>query len=227
METLAFNFANGTFAYKRLAQGFSRSVDVCLLLRASFASSPTQLSRLNNVLKTWMILAMQPTMQRILPGAIGRSFSTIQDWIWQIKSAIFESGKLSSWTEPFQSRRYHHKHRVQKISGKLRFPKSEKVLQRYLVFVNYYISFITSFGEKLRPLNKLLKAEVPISITSELKTSFDSVNKALSDACELALNQPIPGKHLVLLTDASFKSAGYALMIEINPNQNIQTIRKT
>ena len=35
----------------------------------------------------------------------------------------------------------------------------------------------------------------------------------MSDACELALKQPIPGKHLVLMTDASFKSAGYALMI--------------
>ena len=74
-------------------------------------------------------------------------------------------------------------------------------------------------AEKLNPFYKLLKAEVPINITSELKETFDSVNKALSDACQLALKQPIPGKQLVLITDASFRSAGYALMIEDNPDQ--------
>ena len=74
-------------------------------------------------------------------------------------------------------------------------------------------------AEKLNPFYKLLKAEVPINITSELKEAFDSVNKALSDACELALKQPIPGKQLVPMTDASFRSADYALMIEGNPDQ--------
>ena len=82
-------------------------------------------------------------------------------------------------------------------------------------------------AEKLNPFYKLLKAEVPINITSELKETFDSVNKALSDACQLALKQPIPGKQLLLMTDASFRSAGYALMIEDNPDQKIQSKRKT
>ena len=68
---------------------------------------------------------------------------------------------------------------------------------------------------------------MPINITSELKETFDSVNKALSDACELALKQPIAGNQLVLRTDASFRSAGYALMTEDNPDQKIQAKRKT
>ena len=72
-----------------------------------------------------------------------------------------------------------------------------------------------------------MKAEVPINITSELKETFDSLNNALSDARELALKQPIPGKQLVLMTDASFRSSGYALMIEDNPDQKIQSERKT
>ena len=38
-------------------------------------------------------------------------------------------------------------------------------------------------AEKLNPFYKLLKMEVPINITSELKETFPSVNKALSDAC--------------------------------------------
>ena len=82
-------------------------------------------------------------------------------------------------------------------------------------------------AQKLNPFYKLPKTEVPINILSELKKTFDSVNKALSDACELALKQPIPGKQLVLMTDTSFRSAGYALMIENNPDQKIQSKRKT
>ena len=81
--------------------------------------------------------------------------------------------------------------------------------------------------EKLNPFHELLKAEVPINITSELKETFDSLNKAMSDACELALKQPLPGKQLVLMTDASFRSAGYALMIKDNPDQKIKLKRKT
>ena len=61
------------------------------------------------------------------------------------------------------------------------------------------------------------KTEVPINITSQLKETFDSVNKALSDACQLALKQPTPGKQLVVMTDSSFRSAGYALIIEAIP----------
>ena len=67
---------------------------------------------------------------------------------------------------------------------------------------------------------------MPINITSELNETFDSVNKALSDACELALKQTIPVKQLVLMTDAGFRSAGYALMIEDNPDQK-KSKRKT
>ena len=82
-------------------------------------------------------------------------------------------------------------------------------------------------AEKHNLFYKLLKTEVPINITSELKETFDSVNKALSVACELALKQPIPGKQLVLMTDASFRNAVNALMIEDNPDQKIQSKRKT
>ena len=82
-------------------------------------------------------------------------------------------------------------------------------------------------AEKLNPFYILLKAEIAIKITSELKETFDSVNKALGDACELALKQPIPRKQFVLKTDASLRSADYALMIEDIPDQKIRSKRKT
>ena len=82
-------------------------------------------------------------------------------------------------------------------------------------------------AEKLNPFYKLLKLKFPINIISEMKETFDSVNKALSNAWKLALKEPPPGKQLVLMTDASFRSAGYALMIEDNPYQQIQSKRQT
>ena len=117
--------------------------------------------------------------------------------------------------------------RIQNFLDKLRFPKSKKALQRYLCFVNYYRNYIPRMAEKLNALYKLLKTEVPINITSQLKETFDSVNRAFSDACESELKQPIPGKQLVLMTDASFRNAGCALIIEDNPDQKIQSKRKT
>ena len=82
-------------------------------------------------------------------------------------------------------------------------------------------------AEKFIPFYKLLKTEVPINVTSELKETFDSVNKVLNDACQIALKQPNPGKQLVLMTYASFRSAGYALMTADNPDQMIESKQKT
>ena len=93
--------------------------------------------------------------------------------------------------------------------------------------MNYYRNYLARMAEKLNPIYNLFKTEVSINITSKLKETFDSVKKVLSDACEIALKQPNPGKQLVLMTDASFRSAGYALMIEDNPDQKIQSKRKT
>ena len=82
-------------------------------------------------------------------------------------------------------------------------------------------------AEKFSPFYNFLKAEVPINITPELKDTFDSTNRALNDACQLALKQHIPGKQLVLMTDASFRNAGYAPIIKDNPDQKNQSKRKT
>ena len=83
-------------------------------------------------------------------------------------------------------------------------------------------------AEKFSPFYILLKTEVAIKDTSELKETFDSVNKALSDDRLLAIRKPIRGKQLVLKTDASFKSAGYGLMVQDNPvKKYIQSGKRT
>ena len=56
---------------------------------------------------------------------------------------------------------------------------------------------------------------------------FREIKEALDRCCQLALRQPLPGKQLVLMTDASFQAAGYAVLIEDDPNQKYTSTRKT
>ena len=80
---------------------------------------------------------------------------------------------------------------------------------------------------KLNLFCKLLKAEESINITSELKETCDSVNNPLNGACQFSLKQTIFGKQLVLMSNASFRSAGYTLKVKDNPDQKIQSKRET
>ena len=72
-------------------------------------------------------------------------------------------------------------------------------------------------AERLTPLFQLLKttdAKAKILITSDIMKEFRKINEALDRCCRLELRQPIPGKQLVFMTDASFQAAGYAVLSE-------------
>ena len=56
---------------------------------------------------------------------------------------------------------------------------------------------------------------------------FRETNEVLDRCCQVALRQPLPGKQLDLMTDASFQAAGYAVLIEDDPNQKYTSTRKT
>ena len=211
MEMLAFNFASRTFAYKRLAQGLSRSVSdfssfMCEYLEPVVKADQCAqyvddigIAANNATDLTWNIRAVFKCIRQA-----GLKL-TIQKCHFGVRQVEFLGRTISPEGISPQARK------IQNFLDKLRFPKSRTAIQRYLGFVNYYRNNIPRMAEKLHPFYKLPKTEVPINITSELKETFDSVNKDLSDACELALKQPNPGKQLVLMTDASFRSAGYAL----------------
>ena len=80
-------------------------------------------------------------------------------------------------------------------------------------------------AEKLKPFYSFLE-KTQILTTSDLKGTFDSVNKALGDASGLTLKQPNPGKQIVHLTDASFRRAGSDLMIDVSPGHRLQPKRR-
>ena len=222
VEMLAFNFANKTFAYKRLAQSLSRSVSAFSSFMREYLDPVVKADQCAQYVDDIGIAANNATgltrniravFKCIRPAGLKLAIEKCHFGVRQVE---FLGRTISPERISPQARK------IQNFLDKLRFPKSKEALQRYLDFVNYYRKYVPRMAEKLNPFYKLLKTEVPISITSELKATFDSVKKALSDACELALKQPIPGKQLVLMTDASFRSAGYALMIEDNPDQKIQ-----
>ena len=227
VEMLAFNFASRTFAYKRLAQGLSRSVSAFSSFMREYLDPVVKADQCAQYVDDIGIAANNATDLTRNIRAVFECIRqaglklTIEKCHFGVRQVEFLGRTISPQGISPQARK------IQNFFAKLRFPKSKKALQRYLGFVNYYRNYIPRMAEKLNPFYKLLKTEVPINITSELKETFDSVNTALSDACELALKQPIPGKQLVLMTDASFRSAGYALMIEDNPDQKIQSKRKT
>ena len=84
-------------------------------------------------------------------------------------------------------------------------------------------------AERLSPFFQLLKttdATDKIPITLNIMKEFSEMNEALDRCCQLALRQPLPSKKLVFMTDASFRAAGYAVLIEDDPNQKYTSTRK-
>ena len=227
VRMLAFNFASKTFAYKRLAQGFSRSVSAFSSFMREYLDPVVKADQCAQYVDDIGIEANNATDLTRNFRAVFKCIRqaglelTIEKCHFRVRQVEFLERTISPEGISPQARK------IKNFLDKLRFPKSKKALQSYLGFLNYYRICIPRLVEKLNPFYKLLKTEVPINITSELKETFDSVKKALSDACELALKQSIPGRQLVSMTDASFRSAGYNLMIENNPDQKIQSKRKT
>ena len=85
-------------------------------------------------------------------------------------------------------------------------------------------------AERLTPFFQLLKAtdiDTKTPTTPDIMKELREINKALDRCCQLALRQPLLGKQLVLMTDASFQAAGYAVLIEDDPNHNYSLTRKT
>ena len=88
---------------------------------------------------------------------------TIEKCHFGVKQFEFSGRTVSSKGVSPQS------HKIQNFLSKLRFLKSKRALQRYLGFVDYYRNYVPRMVEKLNPFYNLLKAEVPIIITTELK----------------------------------------------------------
>ena len=119
------------------------------------------------------------------------------------------------------------KERITIFLEKTKFPKSKKTIQRYLGFLNYYRNYTPRLSEKIVPFFQLLKKDEKVLVTTELVEQFNEINRDLDKCSQLALKQPLPNKQLILMTDASFTAAGYAILTEDEPNQKSTSVKKS
>ena len=184
VEMLAFNFASRTFAYKRLAQGFSRFLFVFSSFMREYLDPVVKADQCAQYVDDIGIAANNASdLTRNIRAVFNCIHQagvklTIEKCHFGVTQVEFLGRTISPEGISPQAPK------IQKFLDKLRFPRTKEALQRYLSFVNYYRRYFPRLAEKLNPFHKLLKTEVPINITSELKDTFDSLNKALSDACQ-------------------------------------------
>ena len=230
IELFAFNFASRTFAYRRLAQGLSRS-----------------LSAFSSFIRKYLDPVIKADQCAQYVDDIGIATNTPKQLIKNLR-AVFQclrkAGlKLSTAKCHFgvQEKDFHgwtittkgvapQKQKIIKFLEKVKFLRSKKALQKYIGFYNYYRNYIPRLAERLTPFFQQLKttdAKTKIPITPDIMKEFREINEALDRCCQLALRQPLPGKQLVLMTHASFQAAGYAVLIEDDPNQKYTSTRKT
>ena len=227
IEMLAFNFASRTFAYKRLAQGLSRA-----------------LSAFSSFMREYLDKVIKADQCAQYVDDIGIAANTVTQLIRNIR-AVFECIRRAGLKLSIDKCHFGvtqveflgrtitpqgiapQDHKIHQFLSNVRFPKSKKQVQRYIGFVNYYRNYIPRLSEKLIGFYGLLKTDKQIKITEELLDDYKAINAALAEACGLALKQPITGRQYVLMTDASFRASGYALMIEEENNKKLNSKKKT
>ena len=225
IKLLALNFASRTFAYRRLAQGLSRSLsafwsfireyldpvikaDQC----AQYVDDTGKAANTPEQLIKHLRAVFQCLRKAGLKVSMAKSFSGLQE-------VEFLGRTITNIDVAPQ------KQKITKFLEKVKFPRSKKALQRYIGFLNY----IPRLAEGLTPFFQLLKTtdtKTKIPITPDIMKEFREINETLDRCCQLALRHPLPGKQLVLMTDASFQAAGYAVLREDDPNQKYTSTRK-
>ena len=227
IEMLAFNFVSRTFAYRRLAQGLSRA-----------------LSAFSSFMREYLDRVIKADQCAQYVDDIGIAANDAEHLIKNLRATfecIREAGlKLTMHKCHFGATEIDfsgrtitpegvkpQKERVIQFLEKTKFPKSKKALQRYLGFLNYYRNYIPRLSEKLVPFFQLLKKDEKVLVTTELIEQFNEINRDLDRCTQLALRQPLPNRQLVLMTDASFTAAGYAILTEDDPNQKFTSVKKS
>ena len=225
IEMLAFNFASRKFAYKRLAQGLSRSLSALSSFMREYLDMVIKADQCaqyvddigiaaNSV--TQLIRNIRTVFERIRQTGLKLSIDKCHFGVTEVK---FLGRTITPQGIAPQD------HKIQKFLANVRFPKSKKQVQRYIGFVNYYRNYIPRLSEKLLGFYELLKTDKQIKVTEELLDHYKAIN-ALAEACGLAPKQPITGRQYVLMTDASFRASGNALMIEEENDKKLNSKKK-
>ena len=230
IELLPFNFTSRTIAYRKLAQGLSRSLSafvsaICKYLDPvikadQFAQNVDNIGIAANTPEQ-LIKNLRAVFQCLRKAGLKLSMAKCH---FGVQEVDFLGRTITTKGVAPQ------KQKITKFLGKFKFPRSKKALQKYIGFLNYYRNYISRLAQRLTPFFQLLKAtdaKTKKPITTDIMKDFREINKALDRCCQMALHQPLPAKQLVLMTDASFQAAGYAVLIEDDPNQKYTSTRNT
>ena len=143
VEMLAFNFASRTFAYKRLAQGLTRSVSAFSSFMREYLDPVVKADQCAQYVDDIGIAANNATDLTRNIRAVFKCIRqaglklTIEKCHFGFRQVEFLGRTISPEGISPQARK------IQNFPGKLRLPKSKKALQRYLGFANYYKNYIS------------------------------------------------------------------------------------
>ena len=227
LQMLAFNFASRTFAYRRLAHGLSCSLSAFSSFMREYLDKAIKADQCAQYVDDIGIAANDSTQLCINIKTVFECIRkaglelTIAKCHFGVKQVDFLGRTITPEGVSPQTEK------VKQILQKLNFPKSKKALQQYIGFLNYCRNYLPRLSEKLSPFFKLLKETSQYCIPNTVLDTFNELNQQVKKSCSLALKQPIKNKQLIMMTDASFTAAGYGIMIEDDPNQKLQSRRKT
>ena len=227
VQMLAFNFASRTFTYRRLAQGLSRSLSAFSSFMREYLDRAIKADQCAQYVDEICIAAnetkqlcrnIKTVFECIRNAGLKLSMSKCH---FGVKQVNFLGRTLTPDGVAPQA------DKAKDFLSTLRFPKSKKALQRYTGILNYYRNYIPRLSERLSPFFKLLKETSKFYVPTNLVKDFANLNNLLENSCQLALKEPLKNKQLIVMSDASFTAAGYAITIEDDPNQKLQSKRKT
>ena len=104
------------------------------------------------------------------------------------------------------------KSKLTKFRDNFRMPK--KQVKRLIAFTQFFRNYMPNLGEKLILFYKLLKKDAVIETTDEHVKALEVIKKGLMEAKNVTLRLPKPGLQYVILCYASYRGAGFFLMVE-------------
>ena len=199
-EMMAFNIANRTFAYRRLAQGLSRALSAFSSFMRENLDKVIKAGQCGQYVDDFAIAANNATQLIINPRATFECIRTAGIKLTMHKSH-FGAKEIDFLGRTWRSTATTTQ--GPKLPSENQISQFQKTIQRYLGFLKYYRNYIPRLSAKLTQFFKLMKNDTEDMVTPDLLEQFTEINKALDRCCELAT--PI---NIALMADASVLAAG-------------------
>ena len=188
VQMLAFNFASRTFAYRRLAQGLSRSLSTFSSFMREYLDKAINADQWAQYIDDFGIAANNSTQLCINTKTVFECIRktglklTMAKCHFGVKQVDFLGRTITPEEVSPQAEK------VRQFLQKLKFLKSKKALQKYFGFLSYYRNYIRRLSEKLSRFFKLLRETSKFSIPNTILDTFNDLNQQLDKSCSEPLH---------------------------------------